>query len=31
MSGNKDKRLAKLKRKRPAGLTYIAWRDRAAD
>jgi hypothetical protein len=30
MSGNRDKRLAKLERKRrPAGETFIVWRDRA--
>ncbi len=30
MSGNKDKRLAKLERKRPTGQTFIVWLDRAA-
>ena len=30
MSGNRDKRLGKLERKRrPAGETFIVWRDRA--
>jgi hypothetical protein len=30
MSGNKNKRLAKLERKRqPAGETFMVWRDRA--
>ena len=31
MSGNKNKRLAKLEKKRqPAGQTFLVWRDRAA-
>ena len=29
MSGNKDKRLAKLERKRPPARLVIVWRDRA--
>jgi hypothetical protein len=31
MSGNRDKRLAKLERKRrPEGETFVIWRNRAA-